>query len=87
MELMVRGNGEYREDGDQWSGSGIWSSKTDQRAEIRTRNRNVIEMKQGFLEMRMGQGGSEVGVLVWGCTECNIIVVNGGEYLDLLMFY
>ena len=63
--------GRNGEDGDQWSGSGIWNSETDQKAKIRTRNRNVIEMKQGFLETRMEQGGSKVRVPVWGCTECN----------------
>ena len=48
--------------GDKRSGSGIRSSKTDQKAKIRTRNTNVIEMKQGFLEMRMGQGGRSSGM-------------------------
>ena len=31
----------------------------------------VIEMKQGSWKQEWGEGEVKVGVLVWGCTECN----------------
>ena len=43
----------------------------DQRGKVRIGTEKVIEMKQGSLEMRMGCRVVKVGVLVWGCTECN----------------
>ena len=58
-----------------WSGLGIWSSEMDQRVKVRIGNREVIEMKQGSLEMKMGRGEVRIGVLVWGCTECNTILI------------
>ena len=36
----------------------------------------VIEMKQGSFRNENGTRGSKVGVLVWGCTECNILVMS-----------
>ena len=48
--------GRNGEDGDQWSESGIWNSETDQKAKIRTRNRNVIETKQGSWKQEWDKG-------------------------------
>ena len=39
-------------------------------AKVRTRNRKVIEMKQGSWKQ---EWDNKVGVSVWGCTECNSI--------------
>ena len=45
----------------------------DQRVKVRIRNRKEMDMKQGSLEMKMGQGEIRIGVPVWGYTECNSI--------------
>ena len=75
MELTVRGNREIRvgirRTGISSQGQAYRVLKWIKGAKIRTRNRNVIEMKQGFLDTRIGQGGSKLGVPVQGCTECN----------------
>ena len=47
--------------------------KMDQRVKVRIGNRKVMEMKQGSLETKMGQGEVRIGVLVWGYTECNTV--------------
>ena len=47
---------------------GGWS---DQRVKVRIGNGKVMEMKQGSLEMKMGQWEVKIRVLVRGCTECN----------------
>ena len=54
-----------------WSGSAYGVPNMDQRVEVRIGNRKVMELKQGSLETEMGREEVRVGVLVWGCTECN----------------
>ena len=44
----------------------------DQRAKVRVGNRKVMDMKQGSLKTKMGQGEIRIGVPVKGYTECNI---------------
>ena len=41
----------------------------DQRVKVRMGNRKVMEMKQGSLETKMGQGEIRIGVLVQGYME------------------
>ena len=45
---------------------------TDQRVKVRMGNRKVMEMKQGSLETKMGQGEIRIRVLIQGYTGCNI---------------
>ena len=73
MESSVRVDREQVGNGDDGQGQAYSVPKMDQRVMVRIGNRKVIEMKQGSLETIMERGEVKVGVLVWGCTECNSI--------------